>query len=1159
MKKIRFLLFMLLALFYVTNANALIVGNRFERDGITYEVTAMEEAHDGLPKRFNVKFVSSKMSGVVNIPAKVKDYPANQYEFDVTAIDNNSTVPNATSVVIPASVTTIGANAFQVGHIESIEIPATVTDIQSGAFSQMKSLKEIKVAAGNAKYSAYGGVLYEMDGSKKYLAGYPVAKPDANYTVPEGVVGVRTNAVQGALNLTAISLPASLKELPATKDGNGFTSCKKLTAINVNSANTTFKSVDGVVLSHDGKELVAYPCGRKGVIDPSYDLTTDPGAEKGNVYKIPDGVEKIREGAFTSVEYLTAVELATSTTTIEKGAFTNMRNLRDVKIASHVASIGDGAFFGDIMLQKIKVDAANTTYKDDDGVLYDKAGKNLISFPAGRAREYTTLNTTENIKPDAFRGAAKVTKVTLNTGLKTIGQDAFQQTKALKTINFGNPSTLEEIGQSAFWGSGLEKVELPASLKKLGTYAFKSNTNLKEVTVAGGSQLEYLGDRAFESCSNLETFKFLGTNSLKTIGTSAFGGDSKLTSFNIPKGVTNIKTGAFDGCSSMKTVTFEAPAQVTTISEGAFQGASALERIELPESVTTIGKDAFNKCKSLKEIVIPKNVTSIDPTGFQECAALEKFTVDPANAVYSSVDGFLLSKDKKVLKAFPPAKAGTYYTLLPPTIEEIGKQAFYYVQELENVTIPEKVKKIDKFAFDRVAKLNTIAFLSKVPIADVDPSAFNPDNVDKSKISLSIRKDAAAAFNSDAFWNQFPNRLVSFDVETNGIGNGVTEFFPLSQKAVMVVDVKADVFTYVVPAKVKNAGDSNKEYEVRLWADYGLQHAPANVKFEEIVFRNQLDYVGLEAFEKADGSSTVKRIFFTCKKPAKDMSATKWEYGNAQHEFKSDLKIYVKKSVIDDYKSVAGHEHAGWNRYANQIEYKIPYYVTSAAAPAAAPKPLIKKKYGTFAREFDTDFGSYFAEEGKGKVAAFVTPISGVESGPGDYGHSTYMVKMSSIDLNGGAANDYSYIPAETGVLLKVLETEALPVDFYYTIGEKDDVTYSITGNMMTGIVVKDQIITVGSTPVYVVSGNKGIFKKARTGSLNMPVHKAYAKISGVPAGAKIAFVFDDGTEATGIEAIDDSEAKAVKHDVYYRLNGQCIEKPQHGVCIKNGKKIIIK
>ena len=81
-----------------------------------------------------------------------------------------------------------------------------------------------------------------------------------------------------------------------------------------------------------------------------------------------------------------------------------------------------------------------------------------------------------------------------------------------------------------------------------------------------------------------------------------------------------------------------------------------MKRIELPVSVTTIKKDAFNTCKSLTEIVIPKNVSSIDPTGFQECAKLEKFTVDKNNATYSSVDGFLLSKDKKVLKAFPTCK-----------------------------------------------------------------------------------------------------------------------------------------------------------------------------------------------------------------------------------------------------------------------------------------------------------------------------------------------------------------------------------------------------------------------------------------------------------------------------------------------------------------------
>ena len=53
MKKIKFLLFVLLALLYVTNANALIVNDTFTRDGNTYMVTKMDEAHDGIPKTYN--------------------------------------------------------------------------------------------------------------------------------------------------------------------------------------------------------------------------------------------------------------------------------------------------------------------------------------------------------------------------------------------------------------------------------------------------------------------------------------------------------------------------------------------------------------------------------------------------------------------------------------------------------------------------------------------------------------------------------------------------------------------------------------------------------------------------------------------------------------------------------------------------------------------------------------------------------------------------------------------------------------------------------------------------------------------------------------------------------------------------------------------------
>ena len=319
-----------------------------------------------------------------------------------------------------------------------------------------------------------------------------------------------------------------------------------------------------------------------------------------------------------------------------------------------------------------------------------------------------------------------------------------------------------------------------------------------------------------------------------------------------------------------------------------------------------------------------------------------------------------------------------------------------------------------------------------------------------------------------------------------------------------------------------------------------MKNSSTNIK--EVVFRNTLDYVGIDAFKKADGSTTVESAFFTCATPAKDMSATKWELGSGYSEFATNLQhIFVKKSAVGAYKAAEG-----WTRYASNVDYKI-------------PGVTIKHKYGTFAREFDANLGIYKEEKGTGDVAAFVAPISGVTAGSGDYGSSAYNIRMTSIDENGGVTGDYSYVPAETGVLLKAMETEALPVDFYSAIGEKDNVPYNISGNMMIGVTVKNKQITTGSDPLYVVSANEGIFKKAPA-TLNMPVHKAYAKIAGVPAGAKVMFAFDDdNTEITGIKNINSSDATADDNGAYYNLNGQHVGKPQHGVYIHNGKKIIIK
>lgn len=1145
MRKIRFLLFALLALLYVTNVRALTKGNQFTRDGITYQVTSMIASGSTSDE---VAVVSSTLSGTLTIPSTVKDLN-NQYTFNVTSIASAGSYTNVNAVVLPSTLKTINTNAFSNSQITTINIPAGTDNIMDGAFAQIENLTAITVDAGNSKYTAEDGVLYEDKSGNKYLKAYPVAKAGTTFTVPSGVYGVSTNGFQLAKNLTTINLPASIQDLPTSAEANGFTSAKKLTAIKVDPANTNFKDEDGVVLTQDGKTLVAYPFARHGVVDPAYNgplVTMHPG----EVYTIPASVETISKGAFAQVSEITAVKL-NNVKKISAGAFYSVRNLRNVELGASVETIEDGAITGSPDFTRFAVDSNNPNYTADaEGIIYTKNKEELVLYPSGRAGEYSTLPTTKKIRKRAFYYAQKVTKVNFNSALEDIDNDAFQVTTALNEITFAAPSSLKRIGTWVFYMSGLTKLELPASLKEIGSNAFKDNKNLKTVTVADNSQLESIDTYAFTGNSNLESFTFEGSTALKTIRGNAFSNDTKLASFDVPANVETINRAAFDGTSSMKHVTFQAPAKIKTIGEAAFQNANALENIDLPEGLLEIKKDAFNKCTSLTEIGIPSTVTTIDPTGFQQAEKLERFDVNKNNTVYSSVDGFLLSKDKKTLVSFPPAKAGTYYTLLPPTIETIGAQAFYAINKLENITIPEKVNRIERFAFDNLVNLKTIAFLGKHPIAEANiaPSAFNPDNVHPNTIDLSVRKGTESEYAANNVWKKFHQLGVSFFEETNGAGNGLTEYFPLSQYAVMIVGTKADVFTYVVKPEVKNHLDG-KTYEVRLWGDYALNNNTTNI--EEVVFKNTLDYVGIDAFKKQDGSSTVKRIYFTATVPTKDMSATKWEYIDnsghyTQNEFGSDLKIYVKKSAENDYKTATG-----WGRYAGQISYKIPGEVT------------IQNLWGTFAREFDADLGIYNRETGEGKIAAFVAQKSAdVKVADPVHTFGIYKFKVESIDMHGGVSGDETYVPADNGVLIEARQGSSLPADFYYAIGEKDNKTYTITNNMMTGVTVKKAVVnSTTADPLYAMSKSEGLFKLIKPGtSFNFPVHKAYAKPQDNFSGAaKVQPVFDeeDNNGVTGIENIENTTT--TDNNVYYNLQGQRVENPQHGVFIHNGKKVVLK
>ena len=116
---------------------------------------------------------------------------------------------------------------------------------------------------------------------------------------------------------------------------------------------------------------------------------------------------------------------------------------------------------------------------------------------------------------------------------------------------------------------------------------------------------------------------------------------------------------------------------------------------------------AFMNAKGITSITIPATVTDIGSSVFFGCESLEKFQVEAGNPYFTVVDdGVLLGDNQQFLIAYPAAKAGESYTI-PATIDEIAPGCFGFAQNLKQITIPQKVQYIDKWAF-AYSKLETV-------------------------------------------------------------------------------------------------------------------------------------------------------------------------------------------------------------------------------------------------------------------------------------------------------------------------------------------------------------------------------------------------------------------------------------------------------------------
>lgn len=161
-------------------------------------------------------------------------------------------------------------------------------------------------------------------------------------TLPSSLVKIGGSCFWGA-GITSINIPASVSSIGTF----AIDVCPNLQAINVDAANSNYKSVDGILYNKVGTTLVMYPKARSHTS-----------------YTITEGVQIIGTDAFYSA-HLTQVTLPQSLATIGVYAF-QANDLVSVIIPAGVRNIGQESFSRNYDLKKFVVYNNSVTYDYDD-------------------------------------------------------------------------------------------------------------------------------------------------------------------------------------------------------------------------------------------------------------------------------------------------------------------------------------------------------------------------------------------------------------------------------------------------------------------------------------------------------------------------------------------------------------------------------------------------------------------------------------------------------------------------------------------------------------------------------------------------------------------------------------------------------------------------
>ena len=491
-------------------------------------------------------YKKDELKGKLVVPSEIDGLP-------VVGIPKNgfSDCTKLESVILPDSLVELGRNAFSgCTSLARIALPDDLQAISGYCFSDCTELESVILPDS----------IVEL-GSSAFLGCTSLKEID----LPSELKDIASSCFMNCEALTEIKIPAYVAKIYRSS----FLYCDGLTSIQVDEANSTYRSENNCLIKNDGDVLVR---GCKTSVIPKSVKEIGDSAFYGCVsltkITIPESVKEIGYSAFYGCVSLMEITIPKSVKEIGNNAFNGCVGLTKITVPGNVKKVGMLAFYNCQNLQEVifeegvqylgtdwtdQVDASilsrcpslrsvaipstvewipvdlirdlgmnvalefpkgHDVYKMDGNCLIRKTDNVLIS---GRA-ECTIPDYVTGIGDQAFRFLAMPKDMVLPTGITRIGNYAFAETTGLERVVL--PTGITRIGNFAFSETtGLERVVLPLGLKEIGAGAFMDCKDLKYVNIP--PTVTEIGGKAFCNCYSID--QLLIPDSVQTVGATAFG------------------------------------------------------------------------------------------------------------------------------------------------------------------------------------------------------------------------------------------------------------------------------------------------------------------------------------------------------------------------------------------------------------------------------------------------------------------------------------------------------------------------------------------------------------------------------------------------------------------------------------------------------------